>query len=433
MPKPQIRTVSQRSHLPARAEPYWHLIERGLSLGYRKTAEGGAWLARRYDPKTRRHHERRLGTADDGRKADGAEVLTFDQAQRLATSEAWERAMKAAGHLYTVKDAVDNYLAAQRQGTQHKPTAVDRTEAMFRAYVLPVLGGRKVSELTRDDFAKWKTWAIDRPRGHRAKTKPIPKKRKFRKPRPTKQAVAQPPVDAQEVLRKRRSTVNRVIGALKACLNYAHKSQPEKVADASAWSQLQKFRSADGARLRWLSVDEAVKLQNACAPDFRYLVRAGLLTGCRLGELLALRVKDINSHDKTAYLANPKSGKPRHVPLRDDALELFEGLSANKHADALVFTRADGSPWYRMAITREMAAANAGANIDPPVTFHHLRHTYATLLIKAEVPLFNVAKALGHESTRMVEKHYGHLEVTHHIKLIHAALPQFGETTHNRG
>lgn len=141
MPKPQIRTVSQRSHLPARAEPYWHLIERGLSLGYRKTAEGGAWLARRYDPKTRRHHERRLGTADDGRKADGAEVLTFDQAQRLATSEAWERAMKAAGHLYTVKDAVDNYLAAQRQGTQHKPTAVDRTEAMFRAYVLPVLGG----------------------------------------------------------------------------------------------------------------------------------------------------------------------------------------------------------------------------------------------------------------------------------------------------
>jgi integrase len=43
------------------------------------------------------------------------------------------------------------------------------------------------------------------------------------------------------------------------------------------------------------------------------------------------------------------------------------------------------------------------------VTFHELRHTYASGLINAGVPLVFVAKQLGHADTRMCERHYGHI------------------------
>jgi len=69
-----------RRRLKVRAEPYWLVIERGMSLGYRKSAEGGAWIVRRYDTARRRHMEGRLGTVDDFRDADGADVLDFAQA-----------------------------------------------------------------------------------------------------------------------------------------------------------------------------------------------------------------------------------------------------------------------------------------------------------------------------------------------------------------
>jgi len=56
-----------------------------------------------------------------------------------------------------------------------------------------------------------------------------------------------------------------------------------------------------------------------------------------------------------------------------------------------------------------MKEARARAKIAPAITFHILRHTWASLAVMAGVPLMVVAKNLGHSDTRMVEKHYGHL------------------------
>ena len=49
--------------------------------------------------------------------------------------------------------------------------------------------------------------------------------------------------------------------------------------------RLKPFRQVDVARTRFLSVAEAKRLTNACDPDFRNLVMAGLCTGARFGEL----------------------------------------------------------------------------------------------------------------------------------------------------
>jgi integrase len=55
-----------------------------------------------------------------------------------------------------------------------------------------------------------------------------------------------------------------------------------------------------------------------------------------------------------------------------------------------------------------MERAYKAAKIDH-LTFHGLRHTYASRLVMKGVPLHVIAAQLGHSDTRMVEKHYGHL------------------------
>ena len=66
----------------------------------------------------------------------------------------------------------------------------------------------------------------------------------------------------------------------------------------------------DSARQRWLTVQDATRLQNACAADFKPLVRAALLTGCRAGELLSLRASDFDVRSKTLLISDSKSGNP---------------------------------------------------------------------------------------------------------------------------
>ena len=43
-----LSTRKARAKLTPRAKPYWRLIDHGRHIGYRRTARGGAWVARRY-------------------------------------------------------------------------------------------------------------------------------------------------------------------------------------------------------------------------------------------------------------------------------------------------------------------------------------------------------------------------------------------------
>jgi integrase len=407
----ELGSREARRRLTARPEPYWLVIERGLSLGYRKSAEGGAWIVRRYDERRRRHVESRLGTADDYRDADGAEVLDFGHAQRKLLASAKHAALRASGQLYTVADAVADFCDYMRT---HRKSAAD-TESKLKTYVLPQLGTRRVAELTSGDFEAWLTWALRRRRK--------PKKARIDETSTVQKAIPSPE-ELTERQRRRKATLNRVINAFKACLNRAHAAG--KVPSRDAWARLKKFRAADSARLRWLTVDEATRLQNACAPEFRFLVRAALLSGCRMGELFAVRAGDFDRQSNTLLIRDSKNGKSRRVPLTQEGVALFDDITAGKAEDASPFARADGSPWYRIAVLRAMRSACVAGKITPPATFHTLRHTYASHLVQHKVPLLFVASALGHADTRMVEKHYAHLAPSQVAALIRKNLPRFG-------
>jgi integrase len=75
-----------------------------------------------------------------------------------------------------------------------------------------------------------------------------------------------------------------------------------------------------------------------------------------------------------------------------------------------------------------MAEAVSRAKIKPAVSFHSLRHSWASLAVMNGVPLMVVARNLGHADTRMVKKHYGHLAPDFVANAIRKGAPRFGFT-----
>ena len=83
----RLDSRSAREKLKPSGKPYFRPLEMNLHLGYRKGKHGGKWVMRRYVG-DERYAVETIGAADDFADADGAEVLTFHQAQDKARERA---------------------------------------------------------------------------------------------------------------------------------------------------------------------------------------------------------------------------------------------------------------------------------------------------------------------------------------------------------
>jgi integrase len=145
-------------------------------------------------------------------------------------------------------------------------------------------------------------------------------------------------------------------------------------------------------------------------------------------------VSDFNAKAGTLFIELSVSGKPRHVVLTEEAQEFFSGITAGRPGDALMFLRDGverrrlhqvGEAWGKSEQARFMALACEEAKV-PPASFHELRHTYASGLVNAGLPMAYVAAQLGHSDTRMTEKHYGHLAPTALAEAVRKLAPKLG-------
>jgi integrase len=400
----RLETRSARAKLAARHEPYWRSIGQGLHLGYRKGKRATKWIARVYANKKYIKHV--LGKADDHQDPNNFDVLTYFQAQSKARNFAQELTRQKGGiptKPYTVADAIQDYLAWYAAHRQSVRIARGNCET----HILPAL--RLVSELTAREIRQWHENLVKCPlrRGRR----PI--------------SEGQPlPLDDPEVQRRRKATANRVLTILKAALNMAWREG--YVPSDDAWRRVKRFRNVDVPRIRHLNHAECERLLNACEPDFRRLVKAALLTGCRYGELTARRVSDYHADSGTVLIRTSKNGRGRHVPLNEEGQRFFERLAAGRTGEEILLLRADGEPWRTSQQARRLRDACQVAKIVPAISFHVLRHTYGSILAMRGVSLQVIAEALGHADTRMTSRHYAHLVPSYVADTIRAKLPAFG-------
>jgi integrase len=201
-----------------------------------------------------------------------------------------------------------------------------------------------------------------------------------------------------------------------------------KIESDTVWRKVKGFRGVDTARVRYLTIAEAKRLINASDPEFRPLVQAALQTGCRYGELAGLTVADFNPDAGTLAIRKSKSGAPRHVVLANEGIALLTALTAGRTGTDLILRRATGEPWRASNQGRLIREACDHAKINPPISFHGLRHTWASHAAMNGVPLMVVARNLGHADTKMVEKRYGHLAPSYMAEEIRKKAPRFGYT-----
>ncbi len=411
-----IMTRASRERLPVRADPYWRRIDAGVALGYRKGKTAANWVVRvSVDGK---YLERAIGRADDTIKADGVLFLDFRQAEIKARAEATTQHHIAVGldatrdsrAPYTVAQAMEDYMTAYRRRGGKSVRDIGVT---IKAHILPSLGPVRIDRLTRNRIIDWRD-AI-------AASPPRLRSKKNSKIGPKHQTIDPLDVDA---IRRRRSTTNRVLTILKAALNHAYNSG--RLQSKLAWDTVKPFRGVNLPRIRHLTDDEVVRLVNACVADLRQIVVAATLTGMRYGEVCNLRARDFERDSKTILVAVSKSGKPRHIYLTPEGFQFFEQAAAGKDSWDFMFRRNDGGTWGKSHQFRPLREACVAARIEPAISFHILRHTYASRLALAGAPLMAIASQLGHSDYRMTERHYAHLTPNYVADVIRASFGVLG-------
>ena len=186
-----------------------------------------------------------------------------------------------------------------------------------------------------------------------------------------------------------------------------------------------------------LDVSEVEKALEALKtwPDrrLRAIVLLATFTGLRRGELLALRWKDVDLEGGTVTVARsaqhvkgqgivfrkPKTSKSRRtIALPQTAVD---ALTAHAAAQAdemllvdegyvdqdLVFANPDGSPHKPDTVSLAFRRFRLAQGLE--VRFHDLRHTHATLMLKAKVPLKVVSQRLGHSTAKLTLDTYMHV------------------------
>ena len=146
--------------------------------------------------------------------------------------------------------------------------------------------------------------------------------------------------------------------------------------------------------------------------------------GLRISELAGLRVADVDWSEQVVRVRG-KGRKERVIPIGTKALEAIKlywsHLSAQPTGDAPVFlseTR-NRSQVNGTILARRLKAYLALAGLDPSITPHKLRHSYATHLLDAGADLRSVQELLGHADLATTQI-YTHV-TTERLKKAYAA------------
>lgn len=175
----------------------------------------------------------------------------------------------------------------------------------------------------------------------------------------------------------------------------------------------------------FLTHDEYATLLGCVAPRWQPLVATLAGTGLRWSEATALQVGDVSLTGGTVrvtrawkYTAGqghrvgpPKSSRSRRtVQLAPETVEVLRPLVAGRRPGEWVFTNSHGGP-VRSAAFHEGVwhPAVDAADLGKRPRVHDLRHTCASWLIAAGLPLPYVQDHLGHESITTTVGTYGHL------------------------
>jgi len=152
-------------------------------------------------------------------------------------------------------------------------------------------------------------------------------------------------------------------------------------------------------------------------PRFRTCLRLMYHCGLRVGETLAIEIKDIHGRERPPrlHIRNGKGGKDRYVPMAAAMVEeLRQWWRTHQHRRWLFPSPGRGwadrtrtlsqsmtqslGPMSVSSVQMAYRLARAASAVNSASTTHSLRHSYATHLLEEGVSLRQISHYLGHES-----------------------------------
>jgi integrase len=340
---------------------------------------GPCWYAK-YRLPDGRQVQKKLGPAWTERGRPRAGYFT------KRTAEAWLRSVlddAGRGVLpgqvrtgVTFDTAADEWLRFIEEDRERKPSTLVDYRSALRAHLLPAFGGRPIESITTEDIEAWRRSLTGL--SNRSKNKLL--------------------IQLHGIFRRAQMVWGIPVNPLARVEK--HPMRPS--------GDIQVFSPEEV----WALVRAAASEQDGAA----YLAAA--FTGLRMGELLALRWRDVDFAGSTirvraswaaSALTTPKSGKVRAVPMAPDVASALARLARREHwigEDDLVFVGEAGDHLDGSALRRRYKAALAAASLRP-LRFHDLRHTFGTRMI-AKADIRRVQEWMGHADiqTTMRYLHY---------------------------
>lgn len=269
----------------------------------------------------------------------------------------------------TLTEFAPRFLAVSE--ANNKPSAVEAKRVALDCHLLPALGHKCLDTIGNEDIELLKALLVK-----------------------------------AELAKK---TINNIVGVLRRLLNLA--VEWGVIPHAPRIRALKVARSSP----TFLDFEEADKVIAGAADSWKTMVRTALRTGLRIGELLALRWEDVDLKagrlvvKRTLWRMTegpPKGNRERFVPLSPSTVTM---LAAHRHLRGpYVFCHDDGRRFSHSEVKKVVPAACTAAGLSKRVTWHGLRHTFASHLVMRRQPLRAVQELLGHATIDMTMR-YAHL------------------------
>lgn len=176
-----------------------------------------------------------------------------------------------------------------------------------------------------------------------------------------------------------------------------------------------KRPTTDNKRLRYLSREEAPALLAELATMSRDVHDMALLsihTGMRAGEVFSLTWADVDLAGGVLLLKDTKSNKNRPAFMTEAVKAMLQGRTKSAPA-GLVFPARNGKKIVQASDTFNRAVDKLGLNEGitdrrQKVTFHTLRHTFASWLVESGTDIYTVQELLGHSDLKLTAR-YAHI------------------------
>ncbi len=273
----------------------------------------------------------------------------------------------------------------------------------FELHALPVLGNKRLDEITRLDIERLVTHLLNKRYGEE-------KNKKFT-----------------------RTTIAIAMRCLTASLNRAIERGFIEKNPTKGTSKLFAQASVRNGEIQPLNADEVrlfLRTVLEHSPEHYPLFLCAIHTGMRLGEVAALQWGDVDFNGKFFTVRRnyvegeivpfTKTKKLRRIDLSDTLLKALRGLKRRRREEWLkkgsseipewVFCNQQGNPADMQNVKNRhfyKCLEKAGLR---RIRFHDLRHTFASLLLQDGQPLAYIKDQLGHSSIKLTVDIYGHLE-----------------------